>query len=553
MGAEGRHDGEPNVSEGIAVGGGSILNYGASAEIHGYGRAIQVDNSSNSKALGATLIINDGLIQGDGHGPEGVTLAPEEVARFDLRGNEAINLVGDYRDELINGSTGRIVGGVSMGGGNDHLQSMGSFTATGGSAIDMGAGNDTMYLYTGTTVQGAILLGAGDDLVLSTADSGFVIDAGNGDDQMYISGYTGGDDILSGGAGDDRIYSGLGEDRIDGGADDDSLYGEAGDDLLIGGSGNDTVDGGADDDVIFGDAGNDTLIGGLGNDVIKGGADSDIFVVQATGDGRDSYDGGSGIDTLDYSALNTAVNLTLKDGVTTYQTDTIENIENVIGGSAADKLTGNTLANVLTGNAGDDTLKGGAGNDMLIGGAGLDNLDGGADNDQLLGGLHDDVLRGAAGDDQLDGGEGHDDLDGGADNDTLFGGAGNDLLKGGAGDDVIEGGAGNDTLTGGGGFDQYMFNSLSDGIDTITDFKVSGASMDQLTFSASMFTNFSGDDAFDLIGSGFLRAVSGGGQTQIQIDVDGGGDNFTTLAMLNGNVSNGMLADHAIIVQDPVA
>jgi hypothetical protein len=68
-----------------------------------------------------------------------------------------------------------------------------------------------------------------------------------------------------------------------------------------------------------------------------------------------------------------------------------------------------------------------------------------------------------------------------------------------------------------------------------------------------MFTNFSGDDAFDLIGSGFLRAVSGGGQTQIQIDVDGGGDNFTTLAMLNGNISNGMLADHAIIVQDPIA
>ena len=172
MGANGRHDGEPNVSEGIATGGGDILNYGANAEIYGYGRAIQVDNSSNSNALGKTFINNDGLIKGDGHGPEGVTLTPEEVARFDLRGNEAINLVGDYADEIINGSTGRIVGGVSMGGGNDHLQSLGSFTATGGSAIDMGAGNDTMYLYTGATVQGTILLGTGDDLVLSTADSG---------------------------------------------------------------------------------------------------------------------------------------------------------------------------------------------------------------------------------------------------------------------------------------------------------------------------------------------------------------------------------------------
>jgi Ca2+-binding RTX toxin-like protein len=554
MGANGRHDGEPNVSEGIAIGGGTILNYGADAEIYGYGRAIQVDNSSNSNALGATLIINDGLIQGDGHGPGGVTLTPEEVARFDLRGNEAINLVGDYRDEFINGSTGRIVGGVSMGGGNDHLQSMGSFTATGGSAIDMGAGNDTMYLYTGTTVQGAILLGTGDDLVLSTAESGLVIDGGEGDDQMYISGSLGGDDILSGGAGNDRIYGGLGEDRIDGGLGNDILSGENGDDLILGGEGDDSIDGGADDDVIFGGAGNDTIIGGLGNDTLKGNAGNDIFVITSTADGRDSYDGGDGADTLDYSAVNTAVNLTLKDnGSSTFSTDTIENIENVIGGSAADKLTGNALANVLTGNAGDDALKGGAGNDILIGGAGLDNLDGGADDDQLFGGLNDDVLRGAAGDDQLDGGEGHDDLDGGAGNDTLIGGAGNDLLKGGAGDDVIQGGAGNDTLTGGGGFDQYIFNSLSDGIDTITDFKVSGASMDQLAFSPSMFTNFSGDDVFDLIGSGFLRAVSSDGQTQIQIDVDGGGDDFTTLAMLNGNISNGVLADHAIIVQDPIA
>lgn len=552
MGAEGYHDGEPNVSEGIAVGGGTILNYGANAVIYGYGRAIQVDNSSNGNALGKTFINNEGLIQGDGHGPEGV--AAEDAARFDLRGNEAINLIGDYDDEILNQSTGRIVGGVSMGGGNDHLQSLGSFTATGGSAIDMGAGNDTVYFYTGTTVQGTVLLGTGDDLVLSTADSDLVIDAGDGNDQMYISGYLGGDDTLSGGAGEDRIYSGLGEDRIDGGADNDNLYGEAGDDLIEGGAGDDYIDGGADDDVIFGDAGNDTIIGGLGNDTIKGNAGNDIFVVTATADGRDSYDGGDGIDTLDYSAVSTAVNLTLKDNASsTFSTDTIENIENVIGGSANDKLTGNALDNTLTGNAGDDTLKGMAGNDTLDGGAGIDNLDGGADNDQLSGGLGDDVLKGAAGNDHLDGGADNDDLDGGAGNDTLLGGLGDDVLKGGAGNDVIQGGAGNDTLTGGAGFDQYLFNSLSDGIDTITDFKVSGASEDQFGFSAAMFQNFSGDDAFDLIGSGFLRALSCGGETKIQIDIDGGGDSFTTLAMLTGNISNGMLADHAIIVQDPVA
>jgi Ca2+-binding RTX toxin-like protein len=531
-GANGRHDGEPNVSEGIAIGGGTILNYGADAVIYGYGRAIQVDNSSNSNALGKTFINNDGLIQGDGHGPEGVVYGPGEAERFDLRGNEAVNLVGDYDDEIINGSTGRFVGGVSMSGGNDRLQSMGSFTATSGSAIDMGAGNDWVTLYTGTTVQGTILLGTGDDMMFSTADSGFVVDAGEGNDEMYISGYLGGDDTLSGGAGNDRIYSGLGEDRIDGEADNDSLYGEAGDDLLLGGSGNDIVDGGAADDVIFGDAGHDILVGDLGNDVIKGNAGDDTFVVLATGDGRDSYDGGDGVDTLDYSALSSAVNLTLREDVTTYQTDTIKNIENVTGGSAADKLTGNEFANVLTGNAGDDTLKGMVGDDTLNGGEGNDDLDGGVGNDQVAGGA------------------GADDLVGGNGNDDLQGGLGNDTLNGGAGNDVLTGGAGNDVLTGGSGIDQFVFTSLSDGIDIVTDFKVNGSQQDQLVLSDEMFENFSGDDAFDLIGGGFLRAVSSGGVTQLQVDVDGGGDSFVTLANLDGSFTNGVIADHVLVHHD---
>ena len=372
------------------------------------------------------------------------------------------------------------------------------------------AGNDLIYAMKGDDT---VKAGAGDDVVYGDGGDD-TIDGEAGSDTL-VGGA--GDDKLNGGAGNDRIYGGLGEDRIDGGADNDSLYGEAGDDLILGGSGDDIIDGGADDDVIFGDAGNDTIIGGLGNDTIKGGAGNDTFVITSTADGRDSYDGGEGIDTLDYTAGSTAVNLTLKDGVTTYQTDTIENVENVIGGSANDKLTGNSLDNVLTGNAGDDTLKGGAGNDTLDGGAGIDNLDGGADND------------------------------------TLLGGAGDDILKGGAGNDGITGGAGSDALTGGAGNDVFMFDSVSDGIDTITDFKTSGASEDQFALSASMFQNFSGDDAFDLIGSGFLRAVSENGTTQIQVDVDGGGDSFVTMAMLIGNMSNGVLADHVVIHQDPIA
>jgi serralysin len=64
--------------------------------------------------------------------------------------------------------------------------------------------------------------------------------------------------------------------------------------------------------------------------------------------------------------------------------DTIRNVENLAGGSAADKLTGDSLANLLEGNGGGDTLKGGAGNDVLNGGAGIDTLEGGTGQDRFV-------------------------------------------------------------------------------------------------------------------------------------------------------------------------
>ena len=52
-------------------------------------------------------------------------------------------------------------------------------------------------------------------------------------------------------------------------------------------------------------------------------------------------------------------------------------IENAIGGSAADTITGNSLNNAIEGRGGNDTLNGGTGNDALTGGMGDDTLDGG--------------------------------------------------------------------------------------------------------------------------------------------------------------------------------
>ena len=104
----------------------------------------------------------------------------------------------------------------------------------------------------------------------------------------------------------------------------------------------------------------------LGKDTLKGGA------------GADTLHGGLGSDTADYSDKTKAVVVTLIEGATVTATvggvveDTLTSIENLVGGSKADRLTGDSGKNSLKGNAGNDVLNGGLGKDTLIGDAGKD-------------------------------------------------------------------------------------------------------------------------------------------------------------------------------------
>ncbi|MCZ8248770.1 Calx-beta domain-containing protein, partial [Microcystis sp. LE19-195.1E] len=68
---------------------------------------------------------------------------------------------------------------------------------------------------------------------------------------------------------------------------------------------------------------------------------------------------------------------------------------------------------------------------------------------------------------------------------TIIGGPGNDNLIGSQGVDYIFGRGGNDTLTGGNGADSFVFNNITEGIDTITDWGVGGG--DRIEISASGF------------------------------------------------------------------
>jgi len=87
--------------------------------------------------------------------------------------------------------------------------------------------------------------------------------------------------------------------------------------------------------------------------------------------GNDSINGGNGADTINYAAAGSGVTVNL--ALATAQivgggqgTDTIVNVENILGSAFGDTLTGSAVANSFSGGAGKDNLAGGAGNDRFV-------------------------------------------------------------------------------------------------------------------------------------------------------------------------------------------
>lgn len=162
-----------------------------------------------------------------------------------------------------------------------------------------------------------------------------------------------------GGDGDDTIWGTSGPNALSGGPGADALEGRSGGDLLVGGPGADTLSGDNDDDVLAGGPEGDTLLGWDGDDVLDGGA------------GADSLVGGTGIDDVaDYSGRTTPVAVALGDaspdgGAEDGPGDSLQGVEDVWGGAAADRLTGDGADNILSGGAGPDLISGAAGFDYV--------------------------------------------------------------------------------------------------------------------------------------------------------------------------------------------
>lgn len=305
-----------------------------------------------------------------------------------------------------------------------------------------------------------IYAGAGNDTIIGGSGSDTIA---GGD----------GDDYIEGGAGDDLLSTGLGQDTLIGGDGNDTLMNSAGDDSLVGGAG---------DDSLVATDGNDTLQGGTGNDTMDGGNDADLFIIEDSF-GADSILGGEGTsgagpdyDTVDFSALTTAITVdyygnefgTATDGIDTLS---YAEIERFVLTDQDDFLTGgaDSVGIDADGGLGNDTLWGGVGDDTFAGGEGIDEIYGDDGADLIYGGAGGDDLGGDAGNDTLFGQDGDDYVQGMLGDDSVSGGAGADTVLGGAGSDTLSGGTGNDRLTGGTGNDTFIY-APGDGIDTITDF-----------------------------------------------------------------------------------
>ncbi len=274
----------------------------------------------------------------------------------------------------------------------------------------------------------------------------------------------------------------------------DKLTGDGNANVIRGGDGSDTLDGGAGVDTVdysdrvtavslpltgaalaivtIGGAAQDSIrnfenvIDGAGNDTLTGDGGANVFFMGRGG--ANTIDGQDGNDTIDYSASAHAISVTLNGATPVTVTvdgdssDTISNIENVVGTAFDDTLTGDSSDNVFRGGLGNDTITGGGGRDTAdysdhTGGVSVslaqdESLaNSGSETDHLIGITN--LIGGSGGDNFSDGEMVFNDI-----NYRFDGRAGDDTLSGGAGSDTLIGGLGNDSLTGGVGADHFVFN-----------------------------------------------------------------------------------------------
>lgn len=383
------------------------------------GAGNDVFSASGGFGTGAAFTLPSEAYGGEGNdtltGGLGADTLHGGVGADTLRG--ATDAALDTADDVLNGDAGADV----LEAGN---------VDNGSDTFNGGADSDTVS-YASRALAVTVTVGAG----ANDGETGEA-DTVAADIEVVTGGAAG--DTLTGGANPVTLNGGPGDDTLSGGAGADTLNGDAGDDTFLsaavdgadaynGGAGTDVMSyagrtvavvvsldslaldgeageldnvksdiedliGGSGNDTLTGSAGNNALTGGLGNDTLFGLAGNDSFEEGAVTSGSDTFHGGLGVDTVDYSLRTAGLAVTMgdntaNDGLSGEADDVRDDVENLTAGSGANTITGNALANNLGGGDGADILDGGAGNDILFGGAGVDALSGGDGDDLLDGGV----------------------------------------------------------------------------------------------------------------------------------------------------------------------
>ena len=549
--------------------GNDLLEGGAGADIIDGGLGNDTASYSSS-LLGVQVdLLNHTAIDGDAAGDTLVSienLTGSNVARDWLWGDAGVNtLLGMGGDDVLEGGAGADI--IDGGAGWDYARYLRSAS---GVNVNLRTGINTGGDAEGDTLTNieAIIGSNHDDTIVGGSGSNF---------------YKGeaGDDQLTGGSNVDQLFGGSGADRfifdtatafanVDKVEDFSLAQGDILDvsDLLIGyDPSTDAItdfvqitdngthsflavdaDGGANNFIQIAQLSNVTgltneaalvasgnLIGGSGAPAVN-----DTFIGTAA---VETFDGGAGSDTVDYSASVIGVqvdllNHTAIDGDAAG--DTLISIENLTGSNVArDWLWGDAGVNTLQGMDGADVLEGGGGADIIDGGAGWDyarylrsasgvnvnlrtgvNTGGDAEGDVLIG--IEAII-----------GSNHDD--------TIVGGSGSNFYKGEAGNDRLTGGSNIDQLFGGSGADRFIFDTFSAfaNVDKVEDFSL--AQGDILDVS-DILTGY--DPLTDLI-SDFVQITDNGTHSFLAVDADGGANNFIQIAQLS-NVTG--LTDEAALV-----
>src|SRR3954452_13482241 len=146
---------------------------------------------------------------------------------------------------------------------------------------------------------------AGGDIFLGL--DGVTIDTGDGEDHVATGHFsTKVQANVKGGAGNDTMTVTTTTPYVG-----PFLHGQSGDDVLTGGASGDGLYGGAGDDTLVGGDGNDVLVVARGADDLSGGDGNDTLYDRGPAPEIDHYEGGPGIDAVDFQYRSAPVKVDL--------------------------------------------------------------------------------------------------------------------------------------------------------------------------------------------------------------------------------------------------